>query len=201
MSFNLVMSVNVKVALYSSYFDTRPSSEFFPSCCFTICMPYGQRHVFVASCTSHFGAQPVFVALFAPICTYLSPDTGDVRSNAPCVDMCSDALRIAYRPVFTLSTPGYDNVWTVALTFPQNQTFYCLQNSLFFTACFDEIWPSSGNTKTHRGADKSLAQPGKKQVRKHVRDARDFNNIETRAVIKLFFGPSSGNTQGIPGCW
>jgi len=39
----------------------------------------------------------------------------------------------------------------------------------------------------YRGADKSLARPGRKQARKHVRDARDFNNIETRAVIKLFF--------------
>jgi len=37
------------------------------------------------------------------------------------------------------------------------------------------------------GADKSLARAGRKQVRKHVRDERDFNNIETRAVIKLFF--------------
>ena len=38
-----------------------------------------------------------------------------------------------------------------------------------------------------RGADKSLARPGRKQARKHVRDARDFNNIETRAVITFFF--------------
>jgi len=38
-----------------------------------------------------------------------------------------------------------------------------------------------------RGTDKSLAQSGRKQARKHVRDARDFNNIETRAVIKFFF--------------
>ena len=29
-------------------------------------------------------------------------------------------------------------------------------------------------------------RPGMKQARKHVRDALDFNNIETRAVIKLF---------------
>jgi len=40
---------------------------------------------------------------------------------------------------------------------------------------------------TYRGADKSLARPGRKQARKYVRDARDFNNIETRALIKLFF--------------
>jgi len=39
----------------------------------------------------------------------------------------------------------------------------------------------------YRGADKSLARPGRKQARKHFRDARDFNNIQTRAVIKLFF--------------
>ena len=41
--------------------------------------------------------------------------------------------------------------------------------------------------KLYRGADKSLAAPGRKQAQKHIRDARDFNNIETRAVIKVFF--------------
>jgi len=35
--------------------------------------------------------------------------------------------------------------------------------------------------KLYRGADKSLARPGRKQARKHVRDVRNFN-IETRAV-------------------
>ena len=44
-------------------------------------------------------------------------------------------------------------------------------------------------SRIHRGADKSLARPGRKQARKHVRDAGDFNNIETRAVIKFFFSP------------
>jgi len=39
----------------------------------------------------------------------------------------------------------------------------------------------------YRGDDKPLARPGRKQAWKHVRDARDFNNIETQAVIKLFF--------------
>jgi len=38
-----------------------------------------------------------------------------------------------------------------------------------------------------RGADKPLARPGRKQARKHVRDARDSNKIETRAVIKFLF--------------
>ena len=44
-----------------------------------------------------------------------------------------------------------------------------------------------GSTPITRGADKSLAGPGREQARKHVRDARDFNNIETWAVIKFFF--------------
>ena len=36
-------------------------------------------------------------------------------------------------------------------------------------------------------ADNSLARRGRKQARKHVRDVRDFNKIETRDVIKLLF--------------
>jgi hypothetical protein len=39
----------------------------------------------------------------------------------------------------------------------------------------------------YRGADKSLARPGMKEARKHVRDARDFSNIKTRVVIKFLF--------------
>ena len=39
----------------------------------------------------------------------------------------------------------------------------------------------------YRGADKSLVRPGRKEARKHARDAHDFNNIETRAVIKFLF--------------
>jgi len=43
-----------------------------------------------------------------------------------------------------------------------------------------------------RGADKSLALPGRKQARKHVKDARDFNNIETGAIIKFSFPARQG---------
>ena len=38
-----------------------------------------------------------------------------------------------------------------------------------------------------QGADNSLALPGRKQAGKHVRDEREFNNIETLAVVKFFF--------------
>ena len=37
-----------------------------------------------------------------------------------------------------------------------------------------------------RGADNFLARPRRKQARKHVREARDCNNIETRVVIKFY---------------
>ena len=39
----------------------------------------------------------------------------------------------------------------------------------------------------YRSADKSLARPGRKQARKYVREARDFNKIEMRAVINFIF--------------
>jgi len=42
-------------------------------------------------------------------------------------------------------------------------------------------------TDCYSGADKSLARAGRKQAREHIGDRRDFNNIETRAIIKFFF--------------
>jgi len=48
---------------------------------------------------------------------------------------------------------------------------------------------------SYRGTDKSLARPGRRQARKHVRDARDFNNIETRAVT-IFFFPARQGAEG-----
>jgi hypothetical protein len=45
---------------------------------------------------------------------------------------------------------------------------------------------SQFDPSNYRGADKYLARPGRKEARKHVRDARDFNNIETRAIISFF---------------
>ena len=47
----------------------------------------------------------------------------------------------------------------------------------------------------YQGADKSLARPGRKQARKHVKNACDFNNIETRAVISFFFQGAKRNSR------
>ena len=49
-----------------------------------------------------------------------------------------------------------------------------------------ETGGETGKSGQYRGADKSLARPGKKQAQKHVRDVCDFDNIEMQAVIKLF---------------
>ena len=48
----------------------------------------------------------------------------------------------------------------------------------------------------YRGADTSLARPERKQARKHVRDARDFNKIETRTVIRSFSLPARQGAEG-----
>ena len=49
-------------------------------------------------------------------------------------------------------------------------------------------YPQCHNSEVYQGADVSLAPTGKEtSSRKHVRDARDFNKIETRAVIKFLF--------------
>jgi len=52
----------------------------------------------------------------------------------------------------------------------------------------------------YRAADKSLARPGSKQARKHVRDARDLNNVVKRAVIKFLFlqGKAPKEIHAIP---
>jgi hypothetical protein len=54
-------------------------------------------------------------------------------------------------------------------------------------------------TVSYQGADKSLARPERNQARKHVRDARDFNNVETWAVVKFLFpqGKASNEIQAI----
>jgi len=62
--------------------------------------------------------------------------------------------------------------------------FSATRNVLYFLAYQENV---VHKLQLYRGADKSLARPGRKQARKHVSDARDFNNIETRAVIKFFF--------------
>jgi hypothetical protein len=43
------------------------------------------------------------------------------------------------------------------------------------------------NQITYRGANKSLAQPGRKKAQKHARDACNFSKIETQAAIKFLF--------------
>jgi len=48
---------------------------------------------------------------------------------------------------------------------------------------------------SYRGDDKSLARSGRKQDRKHARDGRDLNKIETRAMHQVSF-PARLGAQG-----
>jgi len=76
----------------------------------------------------------------------------------------------------------------------KNPAQYWHTSSWMLHFCF---YPDPGRNKIpvalqYRRSDKSLARPGRKQFGKHIRDARDFNNIETRAVIKFFFSARQG---------
>ena len=64
--------------------------------------------------------------------------------------------------------------------------FYCCGNMECELPCLHVYEENLVLIALYRGTDKSLARPGKKQARKHVMDARDFNNIETWAVVKFF---------------
>jgi len=59
----------------------------------------------------------------------------------------------------------------------------CVQIFRLFSQPANNCW----KVTVLRVTDKSLARPGMKQAQKHVRDARDFNNIDTRAIIKFLF--------------
>jgi len=52
---------------------------------------------------------------------------------------------------------------------------------------YDTVMALKVHVPQYWGAGKSLARPGRKQAGKHVRDVRNFNKIEIRAVIKFLF--------------
>ena len=82
-------------------------------------------------CTSHFGAQPLSVAIFAPVCTYLSSDTDEVARHILVLSRCQLQF-----------SPRYVRICPVTLTkcaatrlcrHVQCCTWYCsgLPNSLY----------------------------------------------------------------------
>ena len=90
--------------------------------------------------------------------------------------------------ILTLNTRQTSHIFHTVFT-PTQWWGSCVM-SLSDTERRVDIEPLHKRLSVYRGAGKSLARPGRKQARKHVRDARDFNNIETRAVIKFFFFPA-----------
>jgi len=99
-------------------------------------------------------------------------------------------------------TPTVSLTITISVTFSEIAHLFFLSNKFLFYFsvqhnCTDLVYWFLLHSTLYRGADKSLARPRRKQARKDVRDARDFNNIETRAVIKFFFARqgAEGNSR------
>ena len=70
-------------------------------------------------------------------------------------------------------------------SFPEDQSPY-VHMSTFHSGPVKLSLKKERKTDPYRGADKSLARLGRKQARKHVRDARDFNNIEFASCHQVF---------------
>jgi len=129
------------------------------------------------------------LAQFSTNDTFMSKSDG--RRNKTTVDfprLPNDTTQEAQRLSTTGPTTKVPNPRRMADSFPfQNEKFclldYLARSFLFFLHVqifLSMLW------LLYRGADNSLARPGRTKARKHVRDARDFNNIEMRAVIKFF---------------
>jgi len=82
---------------------------------------------------------------------------------------------------------------SVACWAAEGQNISCFpQSVLRYDICIPRCWSDDWFSESwlsdmYRDADKSRARSERKQARKHVRNARDFNKIDTRAVIKSFF--------------
>jgi len=85
-----------------------------------------------------------------------------------------------------ISTPCYISYPSSTSLTTQKNCIFLYQLITFARHCTHSTHHSY-HTPNYRGDDKSLARSGRKQARKHVGDARDFNNIETRADIKFLF--------------
>ena len=105
---------------------------------------------------------------------------------------CTDLHRLA--TVFHIIWPSCRSLTCHAAFTPQPSLIlpsrhfaesFHFRHVFMFVIQFPQFHRITQQPGLYRGPHKSLARPGRKQVRKHVRDARDFNNIETRAVFKF----------------
>ena len=100
--------------------------------------------------------------------------------------------------------PPHPHEWTVKTStlvcWPQHEQIYiCWKFNADSSASTQNFNNSNAIISIHNiyeemqffikywGSDKSLAWPGRKQAWELVTDTPNFNNMETRAVIKLFF--------------
>jgi len=94
------------------------------------------------------------------------------------------ALNVVHQFMVGKTEENYEKQVGVAGNFTESRdTFHSVILALMYC----------GLDRFYRGALKSLARLGRKQTPKHVRDVRDFNNTETRAVIKFPPPPGQDN--------
>jgi len=81
----------------------------------------------------------------------------------------------------------------LTLSFPNAVNFPHFQVICYLSLYCSFVFYSSNPICAYWGVDKSLVRQGRQQARKYVRDARDFNNIDTRTV--KFLSPSQSKAQ------
>jgi hypothetical protein len=108
---------------------------------------------------------------------------GVMAAYLPVLRVCT-ALSLDSYNLYTISSPSCF-IYECNLN-SKTPVFEPGKGESFCVGKIDRTW-SFPCAWIYRGVDKSLARPGRKQAWKHVKEARGFNNVETRAVIKFFF--------------
>ena len=110
----------------------------------------------------------------------------------PCFEFCRSRVHISVRTYAVLhEDTGLATAVSFHVFFPIHHHHRRRRRRLAVTCGIFRSLRPAVLMGFYRGADKSLARPGRKQSRKHVRVVREFRNIGTWAVIKFLFSSSS----------
>ena len=163
----MIMTLNI--CLYWTYVSDISSS----SSSFLLFLPLALQPTVAFGLSNH--ALPFF--------SYLPP-TLSIFSNPALEDLFLVPLSIFswVFPLFSsLPVLEWRSFW--ALIFK----YLCLITPQLKTVCLTRFW-----NRFYRGADKSLARPGRKQARNHVRDARNFQQNRDASCHQVSFTGRQG---------
>ena len=101
-----------------------------------------------------------------------------------CFNLLRNTVSLIYTRMWCKSREISKWMYFSCILYPNSPSFFPYNNLCLF--CIQlKVCTFVANT-LYRCADKSLTRPGRKQARKHVRDARDFNNIDRELSPVLF---------------